>query len=74
MTVSNSNLRFDFKKDGSEREFKPILKEDHVVVEILVPSSSPFFHDEDKPPLWVDAQGHVLDNEQVDTSVSISIK
>ena len=74
MKYHNSNLSFDFKKDGSDRVFKPILKEENVIVDMLIPNSSPFFYDKDKVPLRVDAAGHILDNDQVDTSVTISIK
>ena len=74
MTYHNSNLSFDFKKDGSSKEFKPILKEDNVVVEMLIPNSSRFFPEDDKAPLRVDTENHTLDMEQVDKAVVIGIK
>ena len=61
MTYHNTNLRLDFKKDGSDKVFQPILKEDNVRISVIVPNSSPYFYDKDEIPLRIDAQGHTLD-------------
>ena len=79
MTVENSQLRFDFKKDNADRDYKPILLEDTVRVHMVIPNGSPFFEEKNskgahiRPPLPIDAEGHTFDMDQVDTSVSIRI-
>ena len=56
------------------------MKEDNVEVNVAVPIYSPFFEQRNergahiKPPKPVDAQGHIFDMEQVDTSVTVLIK
>lgn len=80
IAVHNSDLRFDFKTGDQDKTFKPILKEDNVIVDIIVPNSSPFFEEKDdrgahiKAPVRIDKQGHTFDMDQVDTSVSVMIK
>ena len=82
VTVLNSDLRFDFKteREDQDKDFKPILKEDNVEVNVAVPIYSPFFEQRNergahiKPPKPVDAHGHTFDMEQVDTSVTVLIK
>jgi hypothetical protein len=69
LTVQNHDLRFDFKKDDQENRYKPILKEDTVDVNIIIPNSSPFFEQKNekgahtKAPLRIDNQGHTFDME-----------
>ena len=76
--IQNKNLRFDFKKGDTEREYQPIMKEDLVEVTVVAPGDSPYFEEKNergahiKVPILID--GRVLDMNLIDTSVRVEIK
>ena len=80
INVHNRDLRLEFKNDDQSKVYDPIIEEDTIAVDVVVPNDSPYFVDCDEDgvplstPLRIDHLGHTFDMDQVETAVKVQIK